>query len=342
MRAVLVTSSKVRKKEPGLFDSKSHYTEQVESLAALQEGGFQFLMEKDKNFVIPPEEMQATDNEIYTSSDPNFWDYVRQKDITKNSGIEPNNFHSFIIKELLDNAADFLERNHIDGIIIVHAIRNRDSFQISVRNSNPNNIPVFTNLIETFNFKRAYSSQSNQYCVTRGAQGDAIKKMSTMWYALDNKWNEPLIIRHNKKVEKIYLQVNRKQGIGSYDFRAILNTFLYHHILQHLQISCLFLSCPNMPVSIKTNHLSYRSISKRLRVIRVLPPLVSNSKFRLWCYHVQLNPQILLVFSSPNNVTYIGIAKTTPQPKLAGDSTNVIFNSTAKLSEFLTLLLDRP
>jgi hypothetical protein len=81
-----------------------------------------------------------------------------------------------------------------------------------VRNSNPNNIPVFTNLIETFNFKRAYSSKSNQYCVTRGAQGDAIKKMSTMGYALDNKWNEPLIIQHNKKVEKIYLQVNRKQG----------------------------------------------------------------------------------------------------------------------------------
>jgi hypothetical protein len=166
----------------------------------------------DKNFVIPPEEMQATDNEVFTSSDPNFWDYVRQKDITKNSGIEANNFHSFIIKELLDNAADFQERNHIDGIVIVHAIRNRDSFQISVRNSNPNNIPVFTNLIETFNFKRAYSSKSNQYCVTRGAQGDAIKKMSAMGYALDNKWNEPLIIRHNKKVEKIYLQVNRKLG----------------------------------------------------------------------------------------------------------------------------------
>jgi hypothetical protein len=67
----------------------------------------------DKNFVIPPEEMQATGKEVFTSSDPNFWDYVRQKDITKNSGIEPNDFHSFIVKELLDNVADFQERNHI-------------------------------------------------------------------------------------------------------------------------------------------------------------------------------------------------------------------------------------
>src|SRR5215469_2964580 len=161
----------------------------------------------DKNFVIPPD-----NNEVFTSSDPNFWDHVRQKDITKNSGIEPNDFHSSIVKELLDNAADFHERNHIDRVIIVHSTRNKDSFQISVRNSNPNNIAVFTNLIETFNFKRAYSSKSNQHCVTRGVQGDAIKKMSTMGYALDNKWNEPLIIQHNKRVERIYLHVNRKQG----------------------------------------------------------------------------------------------------------------------------------
>ena len=100
--------------------------------------------------------MQATDSEVYTSSDPNFWDYVRQRDITKNSGIEPNDFHSFIVKELLDNAADFQERNHIDEMVIVHTTRNNDSFQISVRNSNPNNIPVFINLIETFNFERVY------------------------------------------------------------------------------------------------------------------------------------------------------------------------------------------
>ena len=86
----------------------------VAVIACAEKGGFQFLMEKehvpnDKNFVIPPEEMQATDNEVFTSSDPNFWDHVRQKDITKNSGIEPNDFHSFIVKELLDNAADFQE-----------------------------------------------------------------------------------------------------------------------------------------------------------------------------------------------------------------------------------------
>ena len=71
---------------------------------------------------------------------------------------------------------------------------------------------MFTNLIETFNYKRAYSSKSNQYRVTRGAQGDAIKKMSTMAYALDNNWNESLIIQHNKKIDRVYVQVDRKHG----------------------------------------------------------------------------------------------------------------------------------
>jgi hypothetical protein len=72
--------------------------------------------------------MQATDNEeeVFTSSDPNFWDYVRQKDITKNTGIEPNDFHAFCLKELLDNAADFQERNNIGVNITVHITRNKD------------------------------------------------------------------------------------------------------------------------------------------------------------------------------------------------------------------------
>jgi hypothetical protein len=48
--------------------------------------------------------------------------------------------------------------------------------------------------------------------MTRGVQGDAIKKMSTMAYALNNNWNEPPIIQHNKKIDRIYVQVDRKHG----------------------------------------------------------------------------------------------------------------------------------
>ena len=48
--------------------------------------------------------------------------------------------------------------------------------------------------------------------MTRGAQGDAIKKMPTMAYALDNRWNEPLIVQHNKIIDKVYVEVDRKHG----------------------------------------------------------------------------------------------------------------------------------
>jgi hypothetical protein len=50
-------------------------------IACAKKWGFGFLMEKehvpnDKDFSIPDEEKQASDNEVFTSSDPNFWDYV--------------------------------------------------------------------------------------------------------------------------------------------------------------------------------------------------------------------------------------------------------------------------
>ncbi len=48
-------------------------------------------------------------HEVFISSDPNFWDYVRH--ITKNTGIEDKDCHPFSLKELIDNAAaDFSEK----------------------------------------------------------------------------------------------------------------------------------------------------------------------------------------------------------------------------------------
>jgi 5S rRNA maturation endonuclease (ribonuclease M5) len=158
-------------------------------------------------------------NEVFTSSDPNFWDYVRLKDITKNTGIEAKDCHPFSLKELLDNAADFSEKYYADATIIVSITHSKDWFRIAVRNSNSKNIPVFPNLVEAFNYKRAYSSKSSRYRVTRGVQGDAIKKMGTIPYALinaegsiDKQWKEPLIIQHNNKIDKAYFQVDRKHG----------------------------------------------------------------------------------------------------------------------------------
>ena len=64
-----------------------------------------------------------------------------------------------------------------------------------------------------------YDDISNQYRVTRGVQGDAIKEFGTMGYMLinsdeseeeDKSWKYPIIFQHNKKIEKVYINVDRK------------------------------------------------------------------------------------------------------------------------------------
>jgi hypothetical protein len=158
--------------------------------------------------------------EVFTSADPNFWDYVRLKDFTKKTGIEANDCHAFCIKELNDNAGDFIEKHRYSNAVIVVDIINdkkKDIMTISVCNSNFGDITVFDNLDQTFNYKRSYSSKSNQFRVTRGAQGDAIKEFGTMGYMLINSmeseehkpWDYPIIIQHNKKIEKVYINVDR-------------------------------------------------------------------------------------------------------------------------------------
>jgi hypothetical protein len=48
--------------------------------------------------------------EVFASSDPNLWDYIRPKDFTKKTGIAEQDCHAFAIKELSDNSADFIGR----------------------------------------------------------------------------------------------------------------------------------------------------------------------------------------------------------------------------------------
>ena len=160
--------------------------------------------------------------EIFTSSDPNFWDYVRLKDFTKKTGVEKKHCHGFCIKELNDNAGDFIEKYRYSNAIVIVEITNdkkKGIMTISVSNSNFGNIAVFGNLEQIFNYKRSYSSKSNQYRVARGAQGNAIKEFGTMGYILINSedgeeenkpWDYPIIFQHNRKIEKVYINVDRK------------------------------------------------------------------------------------------------------------------------------------
>ena len=174
-----------------------------------------------------PLEQKENKQEVFSSSDPSFWDYVRLKDFTKKTGIEEKDCHAFCVKELIDNACDIVEKWRLkeDAPIITIDIRNdpdkSNAMTMSVSNPNPDNRPVFTNLEETFNYKRSFSSKSNQYKITRGAQGDALKELGTIPYMLTNntergggggnkQWEYPLIFQHNKRIDKVYIKVNRK------------------------------------------------------------------------------------------------------------------------------------
>jgi hypothetical protein len=155
------------------------------------------------------------DNEVNTSSDSSFYNYVRIDDFIKVTGITPENFHSFCAKELLDNACDFLERYYSSNTTVEMHIEEIGQFSLTVSNPNEQDIQVFPNLNQTFNYRRSFSSKSNQYKVTRGAQGDAIKRLGTMPYMLQGTgqdWTHPLSFQHNKKLENVFIHVDRKNG----------------------------------------------------------------------------------------------------------------------------------
>ena len=175
-------------------------------------------------------------------------DYVTLEGIENRTGIEKQNAYAFVIKELLDNAVDFLETEHI-GIsrkkdekametiaaaeVQVHIIKEDDEFlRVIVVNSNQYGKSVFSKdmLQSIFNFETFYSSKRNQYKITRGALGDAFKEILCIPYALAREqqqgqqdsmeWNEPLIIttRVNRIQQTflVYLVIDRiNQTISS-------------------------------------------------------------------------------------------------------------------------------
>ncbi|HET7345607.1 MAG TPA: toprim domain-containing protein [Nitrososphaeraceae archaeon] len=172
---------------------------------------------------IPVVEQAYAEYEISTSSDPNFWDYIDIARFTKNTGIERDNVVAFILKELIDNACDSVEKWHkrISKLSVTIRIRkdsdNNGKLVISVSNKHDPSIPVFDNLLERFNYKRAFSSKDRQHRQTRGAQGDALKKAGTTPYMLlngvgYNSRDYPLVIQHNNIVDVVYIDVDRQNG----------------------------------------------------------------------------------------------------------------------------------
>jgi hypothetical protein len=133
------------------------------------------------------------------------------------------------IRELLDNACDFLQKHYkgtLDATISVTIHMSDGLFHLTVRNSNKDDKPVFSTLGPIFNFR--YGSKQDVHVISRGMLGDALKQILSLGYVLqhsnddesnftDKQWNHPLIIRHNKQEISVSLEVDnaRQEAIAT-------------------------------------------------------------------------------------------------------------------------------
>ena len=134
-------------------------------------------------------------------------------------------WYLLVIRELLDNAIDFLEKYYkgADDCVISTVITispDGKYFSIKVRNTNYKNIQVLQNKEAIFNYDMTYGSKQYQYIISRGMLGDALKQLLAFGYIMihldddgtsfqDRQWEEPFIISNNGKEFKIYLTVDK-------------------------------------------------------------------------------------------------------------------------------------
>jgi DNA topoisomerase VI subunit B len=147
-------------------------------------------------------------------------DYISIKGIRTRLGITDKYFDVFIIKELIDNALDFIETNAKKFVglnqnpyvhLIVSTVEEEEGknkvTKIVVRNSNAG-INVFSKerVEKIFNFENYNSSKRNRYQISRGALGGALKDILGIPYALAVEGGSQIIT--NYEDWKYPLQIN--------------------------------------------------------------------------------------------------------------------------------------
>jgi hypothetical protein len=159
--------------------------------------------------------------------------YVTVKGIESEISYLESDWAKFAVKELMDNAYDFLNdfygkspkearkiavriwctpKHEGSGMVIIH---------IAVRNSNIDNIKIFENLESMFDYNIWYSSKRHQHRMICGYLGDFLKRSLGMGYASwtynhkpedsfeDKQWDEPLILRFNGHECRAMIRVDR-------------------------------------------------------------------------------------------------------------------------------------
>jgi hypothetical protein len=181
----------------------------------------------------------VTRSSVYTSTSQKKR-YITIAGIESDTSYQEYQWPMFAVKELSDNAFDFFKENYPNAGAnkrkIATAVKLDTTVQpkmlhIAVRNSNVDNFPVFENLDGIFDYDNWVSTKRNQHRMTAGGLGDFLKRVLGMGYASwighndnpkdsfeDEQWQQPVILRFNRKEYKVFLIVNndnpltRKEG----------------------------------------------------------------------------------------------------------------------------------
>jgi hypothetical protein len=155
------------------------------------------------------------EHEDYTFSQYQYEDYLTLNGIVNRTGIAKEDSYTFVLKELLDNAVDDVEKSNNPLVELEISIRNNVLY-IVVRNFNESNEVVFSKskLDSIFNLRRFTSSKRGLFRISRGALGDALKYILGMPYALAQELHitikeAPLTIRTNQQVFNVKLNVDK-------------------------------------------------------------------------------------------------------------------------------------
>lgn len=153
-------------------------------------------------------------------------DYVTVDGVILRTGYSnKRNWYLVCLRELLDNAADFIweyYKGSSNASITVEVFKDDKLFRLKVRNSNDNDIPIFSDSTTAaiFDYEGRYGSKQDVHIINRGMLGDALKQILAFGYVLlranddgtefiDKQWEQPLIIRHNKIEHKYVLEVDK-------------------------------------------------------------------------------------------------------------------------------------
>jgi len=162
---------------------------------------------------------QQEDTPVF-SSQKGIMDYATIQGIRSRTGIDEKQMGLFVIKELIDNALDFLEKNNIvRKEVAVFVTKEPNYIRIRVLNSTQpssslgsTSASLSEDIIRSiFNYDKFYSTKRNLYKISRGALGDALKEVACIPYAIADRydvqgWQEPLIIT-NGSGKRFYVRI---------------------------------------------------------------------------------------------------------------------------------------